>query len=228
MSPDPRAWHDKQEGECRLARALWRRCYPIHVALRTRAERHANASMSLRIPARRDIPTHACRSGSAPGATSQPLHVARRARERRHAGAKRSPHEGVQCDLHREQCRSTRSPQATCGAQHVAGRNRLERQERPGTCRTGVSWSDIVDRIGRLTRPGSTTWTCTHVASPRMVKRHSLVRWMLQATRGLVHHGRMVSAVGTRDLRDTTAAARYGHVTNVWEHAPTSTDCGDR
>ena len=62
MSPDPRAWRGKQEGECRLARAAWRRCNPIDVALHTRAERHASASMSLRIHARSNIPALACRS----------------------------------------------------------------------------------------------------------------------------------------------------------------------
>ena len=132
MSPHPSAPSAKQEGECRLARAVWRHCNPIHVALHTRAERHASASMSLRIRATRDIPRRECRSGSARGATFHPSHVARRAREGRHASPSASPHARVRCDKHRRQCRSTRLPRATCGAEHVARPNRLERHGRPG------------------------------------------------------------------------------------------------
>jgi hypothetical protein len=175
MSPDPRARHAKQEGECRLARAVWRHCHPIDVALHTHAERHASASMSLGIRARCDIPALACHSGCARGATSHPLHVARRAREGRHASPNPSPHARVQCDMHRRPCRSSRSPRATCEAERVAPPNRLERHERPGTCRTHVQWSDILEHICRLTRPGRATWTRSHVAAPRMVRRHSLV-----------------------------------------------------
>jgi hypothetical protein len=64
MSPDPRALSGKQAGECRLARAPRRGCIRIHVAPHTRAERHAGASMSLRIRERCDIPALECRPTS--------------------------------------------------------------------------------------------------------------------------------------------------------------------
>src|ERR1035438_6745135 len=85
MSHDPRAPCDKQEGECRLDRAVQRRCTRIDVALHTRAERHASASMSLRIRARCDIRAFACRSTSAGTDASPQANVAARPCAVRHA-----------------------------------------------------------------------------------------------------------------------------------------------
>jgi hypothetical protein len=39
-----------------------------------------------------------------------------------------------------------------------------------------IVWSDIHDRVCRLTRPASATWTRRHVAALGLVRRHSLAR----------------------------------------------------
>jgi hypothetical protein len=127
MSHDPLASCEMRDGECRLARTVWRSCKPIDLALHPCAERHSQESMSPGIDPKCDIRALACRSGSSRSATFEPLHVARDRRAVRHSSLCMSLDALVKGGMVARVCRLTHVCRATCVDAHVALPARLER-----------------------------------------------------------------------------------------------------